>query len=71
MSSTEGINLICRYVILGRLNYINILINLVNNKEELSRGLQYTAKGRHLEVVQRLLDTKADVNAAATSVSKK
>jgi hypothetical protein len=65
MSSTEGIGLMCRYETLGRLNYINILINLVNNKKELSDGLPYAAGRGHLEVVQRLLDAKANVNASA------
>jgi hypothetical protein len=65
ISSTERFDLIRRYARLGRLNYINILINLVNNKEEFSYGLLYAAGGGHLEVVQRLLDAKADVNAAA------
>jgi hypothetical protein len=65
MSSTEGIGLICRYATLGRLNYINILINLVNNEKELLYGLPYAAGRGHLEVVQRLLDAEADVNADA------
>jgi hypothetical protein len=65
LSSTERISLICRYTKLGRLNYIKSLINLVDNKEELSYGLPHAAGGGHLEIVQRLLDAKADVNAAA------
>jgi ankyrin repeat protein len=62
MSSIELTELIRRYATLGRLNYIDILISLVNNEEELSCGLPYAAKGGHLEVVQRFLDAKADVN---------
>jgi ABC-type phosphate/phosphonate transport system substrate-binding protein len=67
-SSTERIDLICHYAKLGRLNFINILINLVNGKEDLSYGLPYAANGGHLEVVQRLLDAKADVNATTNGV---
>jgi Ankyrin repeats (3 copies) len=65
MSSFELTELICRFAALGRLNYINILINLANNNEGFSAGLLYAAGGGHLDVVQRLLDSKADVNAAA------
>jgi ankyrin repeat protein len=64
ISSSEIIGLIHRYAALGRLNYINILIELAKNEEELSHGLPGAAIGGHLEVVQRLLDAKADVNAA-------
>jgi ankyrin repeat protein len=64
MSSIKLIELIRRYATLGRLNYINILIGLVKNEEELSCGLPCAAGGGHLEIVQRLLDAKADVNAA-------
>jgi ankyrin repeat protein len=41
------------------------LINLVNNKKELLYRFLYTIKGGHLEIIQRLLDAKADINAAA------
>ncbi|KAF8867309.1 hypothetical protein BDZ45DRAFT_795029 [Acephala macrosclerotiorum] len=67
LSSTERIDLIRRYARLGRLNYINILINLVNNKEELSYGLPFAIEGGHLEIVQRFLDAKVDVNAPPTT----
>lgn len=43
-----------------------ILINFVKNKKGLSYGLLHAARGDHLDVVQRLLDAKADVNAAAS-----
>ncbi|KAH9207096.1 hypothetical protein DL95DRAFT_484257, partial [Leptodontidium sp. 2 PMI_412] len=61
LSSTEGDALMCHYAVLGRLNYINILINFVKHEKGLLLGLLYAAKGGHLEVVQRLLDAKADV----------
>jgi hypothetical protein len=61
-SSTELIDLICDYATLGRLNYINILIELVSNEEELLCGLLCAAEGSHVEVVQRFLDAKTDVN---------
>ena len=59
----ERIDLICRYAKLGCLDRINILISLIDTEEELSYGLPHAAWGGHLEVVQRLLDAKADVNA--------
>ena len=59
----ERIDLICRYAKLGRIGYINILISLIDTEEELYHGLPYAAWGGHLEVVQRLLDANADVNA--------
>lgn len=62
----ERIGLICRYETLGHLNYINILIGLVESKEELSYGLPYAAGGDHLEEVQRLINAKVDPNAAAS-----
>ncbi|KAH8684390.1 ankyrin repeat-containing domain protein [Tricladium varicosporioides] len=64
LSPTEGQDLVRHHAILGHLNYINILINLVS-KEALSHGLLYASSHNHLEVVQRLLDAKADVNATA------
>ena len=70
LSAGNRNHLICRYAILGRMNYINVLIQLVQNKTELSRGLQHAALGGHLHVVQRLLDAKADVNAAAAAGDK-
>ena len=63
LDSTEIICLISRYATLGRLDYLNILISLCSSKKELSYGLPSAAAGGHLEVVQRLLDAKADVNA--------
>ena len=65
LNDTERINLICHYAELGRLKHINILIGLINTEEELSYGLPYAARAGHLEVVQRLLDANADVNAGA------
>ncbi|KAH6725013.1 ankyrin repeat protein [Leptodontidium sp. MPI-SDFR-AT-0119] len=70
LSSTEGDALMCHYAVLGRLNYINILINFVKHEKGLSQGLLHAAKGGHLEVVERLLDAKADVNAAAATVGE-
>ncbi|KAL5312949.1 hypothetical protein ACEPPN_019375 [Leptodophora sp. 'Broadleaf-Isolate-01'] len=67
LSSTESDALMCHYAVLGRLNYVNTLINLVKHKKGLSDGLLHAAKGGHLEVVQRLLDAKADVNAASAA----
>ncbi|MCJ1284327.1 hypothetical protein MMC26_003658 [Xylographa opegraphella] len=74
LNSAGRIGLICCHARLGRLNYIDILIGLVQDQKELLYGLLYAAEGGHLEVVQRLLDAKADrlldakadVNAAAT-----
>ncbi|KAJ8057801.1 hypothetical protein OCU04_008663 [Sclerotinia nivalis] len=67
LSYKEEIDLICRYAMLGRPDYIQILIDLIENREQLSYGLPYAAGGGHLDVVQKLLDFKADVNATAGS----
>ncbi|KAH8680015.1 hypothetical protein BGZ60DRAFT_525207 [Tricladium varicosporioides] len=64
LDSAGRIRLISCYARLGRLNYIDILIGLVQDKKELLYGLLYAAGSGHLGVVQRLLDAKADVNAA-------
>jgi hypothetical protein len=51
ISSTERIGLICHYATLGRLDFINILINVFDNKKEILYGLLYAAGWGHLKVV--------------------
>jgi hypothetical protein len=65
LSSTKRVLLICRCATLCRLKYLNTLINKVSNKEELTYGLICAARGGQLEVVQRLIDAGAGINASA------
>jgi ankyrin repeat protein len=64
LGSKERIALIRRYAQLGRLDFMNILIILTEDKGELPYGLRDAAEAGHLEVVQKLLDSKANINAA-------
>ncbi|KAG9237982.1 hypothetical protein BJ875DRAFT_480792 [Amylocarpus encephaloides] len=65
-SSTELRDLFRHYAELGRLKYINFMIDFVEHKKELSHWLLQCAGDGHLEVIQRLLDAKADVNTPAS-----